>query len=179
MCIRQVPRNHFTRDGNCTLNFFSATGGRQRNDDLRMGAEIKCREDEQGVAGKVGNQYEQAVLAQGIALEVSENYAFNQEGDGEGDGQPNQGIALKEDKQDAVDDTGNEVHQKGNLDAGAGWVPAEEGQDDSLDETEEEIDDEQGEETEDSQYVGGSRTGDGGEKGGRHEAGAVIRKDEA
>jgi hypothetical protein len=136
--------------------------------ELRMGAEIESGEDQEGITGKVGDQYEQAVLAQCIALEVSEDQAFDEEGDDKRDGQPNQWVALKEDEQDAVDDAGNDIHQKRNLDTGAGRIPVEKGKGDPFDETEEEVNDEQGEKTEDDQYDGGGRSGDGGEEGGWH-----------
>jgi hypothetical protein len=89
-----------------------------------MAPEIESREDQEDVTGKVGDQDEQAILAQGITLEVCKDKPFYKKGDAKGDGQPNQGITLKEDEQDAVDDAGNYIHQEGDLDAGAGRVPA-------------------------------------------------------
>ncbi len=101
-----------------------------------------------------------------MALEIGHNKAFNQKGDSERDGQPEKWITLEQDQQGAVDDAGNDIHYKGDLDANAGWVPAEKGEGNTLDETEEEVNDEQGEEAEDDQYVGGGGTGDGEEGGG-------------
>ena len=133
-----------------------------------MAAKIVGGENQEEIAGKVYYENEQAVLSEGIALEVSENDPFDQQGDHKGDWQPDQWIALEQDQQYAVNDARNQVHDEGDFHARAGGIPAEQGEGDAFDEAEEKIDHEYSEEAEDQQHDRGGGSGDGEEKGGGH-----------
>jgi hypothetical protein len=78
-----------------------------------MGTKIECREDKQDVAGEVSQQNEEAILTDGIALEISHDKSFEQKRNYKGDRQPDQWRALEKDQQDAVNDAREDIHDQG------------------------------------------------------------------
>ncbi len=119
-----------------------------------MGAEIIGRQDQQDVAGEIGQHNEEAVLANSLAFEIGHDEHIDQQGDKKGSRQPVDRIMLEQDQQDGVEDTRDKIHDHGYGQGLAKWIPSEQGEDNTFDEGDDNVDHEQGEETKDKQEHG-------------------------
>src|SRR4030042_4830447 len=119
-----------------------------------MGAEIIGRQDQQDVTGEISKHDEEAVLANSLALEVAHDEHLDQQGDNKGGRQPVDWVALEQDQEDGVEDTRDEIHDQRYGQGLAKWIPSEQGEGNTFDEGDDNVDHEQGEETKDKQEDG-------------------------
>lgn len=92
-----------------------------------MGAKVVCGQDKEDVADQVGKKNEQAILTEGITLKVGHDKSFDQQGNHKRNGQPDKWSALEHDQQDAIRDARSDIHDQGDGQGLARWIPSEKG----------------------------------------------------